>query len=935
MTEKAKHLKEAKQFAEKAVEVLSKKPEFRENWAEAILNLGIIFLRTQEEKATNQDNAIKLFEKSSEILTQDSFPNEWAINQLNLADAYLFRINGNKSENIEKAIEYCNKALSVHTRQSNPKEWGKVIHTMGKAYFFRLQGDPIDNLEKALDYYNQALEVFNQKYDSIKWAEIQVNLAALYIERKSGNVQKNQREAISCCENALLVYRKDRYPLGWANAHIELAIAHRNLENWEQSVSSFNYALDVYQADNFPGRYIVINSNLGTTYLRRASRESDTQSKLSYLKQAINCFEETLKIASEKGTPEDCIPPQLNLSSAYIEYLQVLSLSGDTVKQSDTEKVLESCRKCLDHFQQQGSPEMVVKVYTNLGKFYQNIQPDDDLAYKNFAKAIDQLENWRTNIISDEQSKQQWAAEYDFIYRHMISICLKMGTTRPEYNKKAFEYSERNKARSLVELINSRDRYPDNLSAIELERLKILKQQIIRIQQQLYLDDVYQFNNDLLNRTQLRQQLESLQKQKNQIIQDKKHSFTLKEQVTNLQFYEIQSLLANSENCAVSWYFLENTLVTFIITPQLSEPYVLLSDHESVFREIINWLSSYAEWSEEKDKNQRQIKHEEWMKSLPSRLGNLASSLKLDKIMEKLQQFEKEYNTQSKKLLLIPHWLLHLVPLHALPLSESNCLIDYFQQGVNYIPSCQLLQKISSYQKQLKFNQFFAIKNPTKDLFFASLEVEMIEKLVKPVAQNIKILHEDYATKFNLYQSQELKIADCLHFSCHGSFVAQIPLLSGLYLANKELLNLGEILELDLHNCYLITLSACETGQVDYHTLSEYVGLPSAFLYAGASSVVSSLWSVDDRATAFLLIKLYQNLLAQTEGEKNVIQALREAQRWLRNVTKSELWDWIEGQDLPLADLEDGLEQFLQRFNDNDKPFSSPYYWAAFCVIGK
>lgn len=929
LTERSKHLEQAKQFTEQAVQALSKKPEFQENWAKAIVHLGIIFtLRIEGNKATNVDEAIELYEESSKILNQDRSPDEWAINQHNLANAYLFRINGNKSENIEKAIEYCNRALSVHTRQSNPKAWGKVIHTMGKAYFYRLQGDPIENLEKALDCYNQALEVFNQQYDSVKWAEIQVNLSALYLERKSGNLQKNRREAISCCENAFLVYKKDKYPLEWADAHIELAIAQRNLENWEQSVSSFNYALKVYQVDDFPGRYIAINSNLGTTYMKRAHRESDTQSKLSYLKQAINCFEETLKIAIEKGSPEDCIPPQLNLSSAYIEYLELLVVSGDIVKPSDTEKVFESCRKCLDHFQQQGSPEMVVKVYANLGKFYVNIQPDDDLAYENFAQAIDQLENLRTDIISNELSKQQWSAKYDFIYHQMISICLKMGTTRPEYNKKAFEYSERNKARSLVELINSRDRYPDNLSSIELERLKILKQQIIRIQQQLYLDDVYQSNNPVLNRTQLRQQLDTLQKQKNQIIQDKNPNFTLKEQVTNLHFSEIHSLLANSKTCAVSWYFLENTLVTFIITPDLSEPYVLLSDHQSVFREIINWLNSYAEWSEEKDKNQRQIKHEEWMKSLPSRLDNLASSLKLDKIMEKLQQFEKEYNTQYKKLLLIPHWLLHLVPLHVLPLSESNCLIDYFQLGVNYIPCCQLLQKISSYKKQLNFDQFFAIKNPTQDLLFASLEVDMIEKLVKPVAQNIKILHEDYATKANLYQSQELTIANCMHFACHGSFVAQIPIFSGLYLANKELLTLGEILELDLHNCYLITLSACETGQVDYHTVSEYVGLPSAFLYARASSVVSSLWSVDDRATAFLLIKLYQNLLAQPEGQKNVIQALREAQLWLRDVTKNKLFKWIKDSRFNI-DIKDWLQ------TQNKQPFSSPYYWAAFCVIGK
>lgn len=90
-----------------------------------------------------------------------------------------------------------------------------------------------------------------------------------------------------------------------------------------------------------------------------------------------------------------------------------------------------------------------------------------------------------------------------------------------------------------------------------------------------------------------------------------------------------------------------------------------------------------------------------------------------------------------------------------------------------------------------------------------------------------------------------------------------------------------------------------------------------------------------------MLIKFYQNLLTQPEGEKNAIQALREAQLWLRDINKNQLRKWLKD-----SDLNDRLQKWLQASGlnvditdwlkvQNKQPFSNPYYWAAFCVIGK
>jgi CHAT domain-containing protein len=99
-------------------------------------------------------------------------------------------------------------------------------------------------------------------------------------------------------------------------------------------------------------------------------------------------------------------------------------------------------------------------------------------------------------------------------------------------------------------------------------------------------------------------------------------------------------------------------------------------------------------------------------------------------------------------------------------------------------------------------------------------------------------------------QSQKLeiaeKVADSHHlfFSCHGSFDPNEPLKSGLQLYDGTL-TLEEIIRyFNLSQCSLVTLSACETGQVQLDNTDEYISLTSGFLLAGSPSLYVSLWSV-------------------------------------------------------------------------------------------
>src|SRR5207237_2471626 len=89
----------------------------------------------------------------------------------------------------------------------------------------------------------------------------------------------------------------------------------------------------------------------------------------------------------------------------------------------------------------------------------------------------------------------------------------------------------------------------------------------------------------------------------------------------------------------------------------------------------------------------------------------------------------------------------------------------------------------------------------------------------------------------------------------------------------------------------LVTLSACETARGQYAGGEGFVGFTQALLMSGARSVCLSLWKVDDRATALLMTRFYQNLLGQRSSLDKPMpkaEALHEAKAWLRDLTADE-----------------------------------------------
>ncbi len=149
------------------------------------------------------------------------------------------------------------------------------------------------------------------------------------------------------------------------------------------------------------------------------------------------------------------------------------------------------------------------------------------------------------------------------------------------------------------------------------------------------------------------------------------------------------------------------------------------------------------------------------------------------------------------------------------------------------------------------------------------------------------------------------------------SLVGRSPLvLSGIVLAGANLpesqgdsiVTAEELVDLDLSNTELVTLSACETGLGTTAGGEGVFGLQRALSLAGARSSIATLWQVDDAATKALMVEFYRNLWTKKMSR---LEALREAQlRLLRGELNANNGKKLEGKRV------------------------SPYYWAAFVLSG-
>ena len=957
--EKAENIERTIQCCQQALSVFTREV-FPTNWAETQTNLGCAYSnRIVGKKADNFEQAIRCHQQALSVLTREAFPIGWAKTQNNLGLTYRERISGDKAENLEQAINSHQQALSVLPREAFPTDWAGIQMNLASAYRERIKGEKAENLERSIQAYQQVLLVLTHEAFPIDWAGVQMNLVGAYSNRIRGEKAENIERAIQACQQALSVFTHQAFPTNWAGVQSNLGSAFSSrikgdkAQNLELAIQAHQQALSVFTCEAFPFNWAEIQDNLGSAYLQRIKGE-----KAENLELAIQFCQQALSVFTCKAFPFDWAMTQINLGSAYsgrirgekaenIEraiqaHQQALSVFSSEAfptdwarnqnnlglaylqrirgeKAENLERAIQAYQQALSVRTREAFPQNNVQTLFNLGIAYQTSN-QLQLAYDTFESGIETLELLRDDIHSGDDIKQKLAEEWTGLYHRIVAVCLEMSR-----ETEAIEYVERSKTRNLIELILTKDRHTI-FPAEVVTQLDRLRDEISSGQYQLQ-------NATAEDPTALVQHIQQLREHRNE-LQDRYLPIG-----SGFQFEQFRSTLSD-RTAIIEFFVRDDKLIVFIITKQTQQPIVLSPDLIDP-NKLANWAISYLKAYRNKKSH--------WQRRLTTRLNLLAKILHIDEI---IKQIPIEY----KQLILIPHRYLHLLPLHALPLAGDSNLFDRFPEGVSYAPSCQLLQLVQNRQRP-EFTHLFAVQNPAnsgKPLSYADVEVEAIQNYFN--ARNI--FKKEMATK-EAINDTSLTAVHCAHFSCHGYFNGTEPRKSALILANAELnsaptqpnaenylslenggvldlnkcLTLDSVFTLNLKQCRLVTLSACETGLIDFrNTSDEYIGLPSGFLYAGASSVVSSLWTVNDLSTAFLMIRFYQNL----QKGLTVGLALNQAQLWLKDLTKEDLEPWIEENQLQLKpSVRMNLRRLLYKLEDDAKLFESPFYWAAFCVIGR
>ena len=948
--DKAENLEYAIAAYTAALEVRTR-TNFPGDWAATQNNLGNAYRdKIRGDKAENIEYAIAAYTACLEVYTRTSFPVQWAMAQNNLGSAYSLRIRGNKAENLEYAIAAFTAGLEVYTRTDFPVDWAMTQSNLGNAYSLRIRGNKSENLEIAIAAFTAVLEVYTRTDFPVDWATTQDNLGNAYLERIRGDKAENLEYAIAAYNEALEISTRTDFPVDWAmtqnnlgNAYLE-RIRGDKAENLEYAIAAYNEALEISTRTDFPVDWAMTQNNLGNTYRDRIRGD-----KTKNLEYAIAACTQALEVYTRTDFPEKWAVTQNNLGNAYLYRIR-----GD--KAENLEYAIAAYENALEVHTRTDFPVENAQNLSNLGIAYQDSQ-QLNLAYDTFKSAIVTVEDIRGEIISGEESKRKQAEKWNQLFIRMVEVCLALGK-----ETEAITYIERSKTRNLVEQILSRDLktiFPGDV-VTQLEKLR---------------DEIASGQNLLQtgkaeNANLLRENLQDL-RQESQQLQDQYLPIG-----ASFEFASLQNIVDN-KTAIIEWYIASDKIIAVVIQPGGKEIKIWQSSSED--REALrDWINEYL--------NDYYNQKDQWQNQLEESLQNLAAILHIEEILQKIPP-------QCQKLILIPHQFLHLLPLHALP-ARNSYLMDLFPEGVGYAPSCQLLQQAQLRQRD-NFQSLFAIQTPTKDLYETDLGA--VAAIRKQFHQS-NILKKDKAKKSAIIANNtNLSQANNLFLFCHGEFDDNSPLDSRLLLADSlvysesvekspeyyglvskdilseeqtadrnkylnpliekliekypkrykflskdEALDLNECLTLadiitniKLDNCRLVTLAACETGITDFTSTSdEYIGLPSGFLLAGSTNVVSSLWEVHDQATALLMVKFYEEL----QHENNLVLALRNAQIWLRDTNILGFKQWLPDSSLD-ADWKEDLKEYFskeeQEQGSNVQIFASPFYWSAFCAIGK
>ncbi len=786
-----------------------------------------------------------------------------------------------------------------------------------------------NNEEACLAAYNNALDDLKQQknQDSLHYSNILTKIGSIYTYREE------EDKAIEYFENAL-TYIPSRMHLSIAECQENIGSAYITQAKDEQAILHYNKSIKELnliqpQSDYVQELYVDIYRSMATSYTKLLQynksklylqkiaefpakadlKPSWTWATWGFLyeytkeyKKAIEAHERSIVAYRKEGIP---------LGSAYWNLGSIANdmkdykLATNYFHQSIVEHLPNwSVADFTQHPQLEDIPyknNMIDNLADKLHSYYQYVNTNN--LWDKHGESLQELADLTVacfeevrNSFDRESSKRSLLETAYFTYEQAIATYLKLYEQSGDksYLVKAFEFAEQSKSVLLEDALNEKNAIsfggiPDSL----IQQEKLFSQQISMHQQALYLakksEDKAAVQLSKKSLFGVRQKQDALAQH---LEKEYPKYYQLKYSKKQIDLNGIQETLPEG-TCIIEYFEGRKNIIGFSITKNTLE-YIIIPREEEYTKKLERFRKMMANGSFA-------------MKNPTAAYSNY---------IEAAYPFYKEYvgrliPENTKRLIVVPDGLLNLIAFEALlteqpvfdnkqttPFNKLPYLLNQHIVSYNYSASMWMQQfKTNSSATNYDLLAMAAVYHPNavKDSD-STLNNRMyqLRKGLGPIpgtVEEVNLLQAYFGGAFYSGKAanerkfkEEAPKYGILHLAMHGIVDAENPEFSSMVFTEDgsgledNFLHSNEIKQLNLQ-ANLVVLSACETGFGKYQHGEGVVSLGRSFMYAGAPSVVMTLWKINDYSSILITKLFYENLqkgLSKDEALQNAKQTYVE-----------------------------------------------------------
>ena len=757
----------------------------------------------------------------------------------------------------QKALSYMQKSLEINRKNYGDRHTAVVGDLLNLSTLYRNQQD----YTLALTYGQEAYQIQSEINEQVprRWIMCLENLASIYQKMKAFDKAQEIYEGILKNQNKLIGNKRNTHliPL------LGLGVCYRERAAFKQALNFFNKGLKLAKAlentaDDIPGIY----KDIGTTYsLMGKSREA-----LVYLNVAAVQYDSLHghhypKLSGVYNQMGDVFLDRESYDSARVYYTLAITANTPSLDKEDSFSHLE-----LESDFLLDSHHLLKGLY-GMGKtfLWEDSTSISHLssAANSYALAISLIDKMAITY-ELQQSQLLFQEEILPIYEEAIYtlFLLFQLTEDPSYIEKAFAYAEKSKARFLSEALKKEEALihagiPDTMRSYE----RVLRKKISFYEKEQFAVFQPQNSGDSVKQVFLNNRLLSLYKSQDSLLQELKIEFPayyeLRYEPMTYSVYEVQATLEQEE--AIMEYFLgDKWLITFCILPD-----TLIGNIQQKDPEMDLWVQAFN----------RQV-------GQPFGQGATSTDADLFLLAQRLYSFlwAPLSDQLPFEVKVIPDGVLGYIPFEVLvagPLNggERPRFLLYEHQ-ISYSYSAYLHKWLNQIHLPSLRNKSWAGFAPIFETASTSTPIRSRKARTSLVynQEEVKEIHElisggmfigDLASERQF--KQHAAQFDIVHIASHAQTNDESPLFSHIAFTpvadslEDGVLELGELFNLEL-NIDMIVLSACETGTGKMQRGEGIASLARAATFAGAKSIVTTLWAVSDQASSKIMYAFYENL---------------------------------------------------------------------------